>query len=76
MVVVVVVLAAVWMIFFFLDTSVGFNQPGVARSIAEKYSILECSDGRGREEGEAERRRCCRASNDRCVSACVCVCVF
>lgn len=65
-----VVLGAVCLIFGGIQSARG------AGSIQEKYSILECSDGRGREEGEAERRRCCRASNDRCVSACVCVCVF
>lgn len=62
-------------IFFNFGHIGGVQSARGAGSIQEKYSILKCSDGRGIEEGKAVRRRCCRASNDRCVSACVCACM-
>lgn len=78
----VVMFGVVWMRFFIFIFFFNFGHIGGvpsargAGSIQEKYSILKCSDGRGIKEGKALRRRCCTASNDRCVSACVCVCVL
>lgn len=72
-----VVLDATWMIFFlsFFDTLVKFNQPRELDQYRKNTRFSNVVTGEPeRRQRETERRRCCRASNDRCVSACVCAC--